>query len=335
MENLVNVFLYVSGTAIFVFIVIVVEKYMNKKKEEANEEDTIEIDSTEASEESLAFEKQTSVISEPEDAHDEEMPQEQMAIIEERKEHFIDYIAKGRAGYILHNNNQIDMLHLDPMFEDAARWIVTNQCGSTALIQRKFSIGYNRARRLMDQLENTGVVGAAMGSKPREVLIQDEGFLENLITALDSAEYTCQILSTHLIDRYSLDENKINIRVNYYLELKKKEEQERERLWIEEEKERLKQVILDKRKKREIKKIALEELRKEGLIENTKKREPIPQDVQDAVWRRDEGRCVKCGSQENLEFDHIIPFSKGGSNTVRNLQLLCEKCNRSKSNQIG
>ena len=64
-------------------------------------------------------------------------------------------------------------------------------------------------------------------------------------------------------------------------------------------------------------------------------REPIPQDIQDKVWNRDGGKCVKCGSQEKLEFDHIIPFSKGGSNTYRNLQILCEKCNRSKRNNIG
>jgi tetratricopeptide (TPR) repeat protein len=56
----------------------------------------------------------------------------------------------------------------------------------------------------------------------------------------------------------------------------------------------------------------------------------IPEDVRHAVWRRDEGRCVQCGSQENLEFDHIIPLSRGGANTERNLQLLCEPCNRRK-----
>lgn len=66
-----------------------------------------------------------------------------------------------------------------------------------------------------------------------------------------------------------------------------------------------------------------------------KRREPIPQDVQDKVWNRDGGRCVKCGSNKRLEFDHIIPFSKGGTNTYRNIQILCEKCNRSKSNNIG
>lgn len=64
-------------------------------------------------------------------------------------------------------------------------------------------------------------------------------------------------------------------------------------------------------------------------------RQPIPEDVQIFVWQRDEGRCVKCGSQENLEYDHIIPLSKGGSNTARNIQLLCEKCNRQKGNRIG
>ena len=66
-----------------------------------------------------------------------------------------------------------------------------------------------------------------------------------------------------------------------------------------------------------------------------KKSRSITRKVRDAVWRRDEGRCVECSSNENLEFDHIIPFSKGGSNTERNIQLLCEVCNRNKSNNIG
>ena len=78
----------------------------------------------------------------------------------------------------------VDMQHLDPLFEDAARLIVVNQSGSTSLIQRKFAIGYNRAGRLMDQLEKAGVVGAAMGSKPREVMIQDENSLNNLLNSL-------------------------------------------------------------------------------------------------------------------------------------------------------
>ena len=81
------------------------------------------------------------------------------------------------------SGKDVDMAHLDPLFEDAARLIVREQSGSTSLIQRKFAIGYNRAGRLMDQLEKAGVVGAAMGSKPREVMIQDEVSLNNLLSS--------------------------------------------------------------------------------------------------------------------------------------------------------
>jgi HNH endonuclease/Sel1 repeat-containing protein len=60
----------------------------------------------------------------------------------------------------------------------------------------------------------------------------------------------------------------------------------------------------------------------------------ISSEVRREVWRRDERKCVKCGSQVKLEFDHIIPFSEGGSNTARNIQLLCQDCNRAKSASI-
>ncbi len=61
----------------------------------------------------------------------------------------------------------------------------------------------------------------------------------------------------------------------------------------------------------------------------------ISQSVKDKVWNRDGGKCVLCGSNENIEFDHIVPFSKGGANTYRNIQILCESCNRKKSDNIG
>jgi hypothetical protein len=64
------------------------------------------------------------------------------------------------------------------------------------------------------------------------------------------------------------------------------------------------------------------------------RREIVPEEVRIYVWRRDNGRCVQCGNDENLEYDHIIPVSKGGSNTERNIQLLCELCNRRKSDSI-
>jgi HNH endonuclease len=63
-------------------------------------------------------------------------------------------------------------------------------------------------------------------------------------------------------------------------------------------------------------------------------RKPIPEQVRHEIWRRDQGRCVDCGSRERLEFDHIIPVSRGGANTVRNLELRCESCNRRKGASI-
>ncbi len=78
----------------------------------------------------------------------------------------------------------IDLKNRDELFDDAARIVVLNQTGSTSSIQRKFSIGYNRAGRIMDQLEAAGIVGVNAGSKAREVLIQDENSLEQILRKL-------------------------------------------------------------------------------------------------------------------------------------------------------
>lgn len=78
----------------------------------------------------------------------------------------------------------VDLRNRDELFDDAARIVVLNQMGSTSMIQRKFSIGYNRAGRLMDQLEAAGIVGPSEGSKARQVLIQEEYTLEQLLNSL-------------------------------------------------------------------------------------------------------------------------------------------------------
>ncbi|MBY5951080.1 MAG: DNA translocase FtsK [Cyclobacteriaceae bacterium] len=79
---------------------------------------------------------------------------------------------------------EIDLADRDPLFDDAARLIVLHQQGSTSLIQRKMKLGYNRAGRIVDQLEAAGIVGPFEGSKAREVLIQDEASLEQLLNSL-------------------------------------------------------------------------------------------------------------------------------------------------------
>ena len=79
---------------------------------------------------------------------------------------------------------EVDLNNRDDLFDDAARVVVVNQMGSTSMIQRRFSIGYNRAGRLMDQLEAAGIVGPSEGSKARQVLISDEYSLEQLLNNL-------------------------------------------------------------------------------------------------------------------------------------------------------
>ena len=89
-----------------------------------------------------------------------------------------EYVDENEGGPI---ESGVEMGKFDPMFAEAARLVVINQSGSTSLIQRKFSIGYNRAGRLMDQLEATGIVGKADGSKPRPVLVADEVQLDRIL----------------------------------------------------------------------------------------------------------------------------------------------------------
>jgi len=80
--------------------------------------------------------------------------------------------------------SSVDLSKRDPLFEEAARLIVANQQGSTSLIQRKFSIGYNRAGRIVDQLEVAGIIGPFEGSKARQVLVMDEYHLEQILKHL-------------------------------------------------------------------------------------------------------------------------------------------------------
>jgi hypothetical protein len=92
---------------------------------------------------------------------------------------------------------------------------------------------------------------------------------------------------------------------------------------------RVKHAVLSKEK--ELRRVAREVEAYESMDKVADaKPERIPDSVRLFVWQRDEGKCVRCGSSENLEFDHIIPVAKGGASTERNVRLLCETCNRAK-----
>ena len=228
----------------------------------------------------------------------------------------------------LAKNDSFDPMFLDPMFDEAARLVVAHQQGSTSLIQRRLKLGYNRAGMLIDQLEATGVVGSFEGSKARDVLIQDPLELEKLLRSGFGPFYKVDIQLFYQKYRIEIENRRTEI------------EEELLRESIQEQKDLIKQKLLRKEFERKLQKEVFKELLEQGIISTQQddkewNREPIPQDVKDKVWNRDSGRCVKCGSQENLEFDHIIPFSKGGANTYRNLQILCRKCNAKKSDKIG
>ncbi|MCL1933973.1 MAG: HNH endonuclease [Candidatus Azobacteroides sp.] len=172
-----------------------------------------------------------------------------------------------------------------------------------------------------------GIIGVTY-KHPHMILIKTREQLQNILDVIKANdENNCLTY----IDIFKQEHS------NEILRRKKINEKQREDDRIKRE---YKKKLLEEELLKNIKRQAIKELIEEGLIFNEiksdeSKREPIPQDVSDRVWNRDGGKCVKCGSQENLEFDHIIPFSKGGATTYRNLQLLCQNCNRSKSDNIG
>lgn len=259
-------------------------------------------------------------------AQEFEQPQrennEREKLTEEEKIKLIEWFARGEKSFDNNNNDS-----LDPLLEDAARLIVQSQSGSTSLLQRRMKLGYNRAGRLMQQLEEIGIVGPNLGSKLRDVLIKSEKELEHFL------ENGFKFFKNDIQIFYQ--EHRIEIE-----EKKREYEEQRKQQQIEHEKSMIKQELLEKERKKRLQREVYKELLDQGVISNQStdkdwSREPIPQDILDKVWNRDGGQCVKCGSQENLEFDHIIPFSKGGANTYRNLQILCKKCNLDKSNKIG
>jgi len=94
------------------------------------------------------------------------------------------YILPECLGEDIDSPGTVDMNQKDEFFDDAARLVVLNQQGSTSMIQRRFSIGYNRAGRIMDQLEKAGIVGPSEGSKARKVYFQDEYSLEQKLNSL-------------------------------------------------------------------------------------------------------------------------------------------------------
>ena len=93
--------------------------------------------------------------------------------------------------------------------------------------------------------------------------------------------------------------------------------------------------VWDLKRRRDRKYDRLRKVRERGEETEVARREQIPEEVRDFVWTRDEGRCARCGAEDDLQFDHVIPVSKGGGSSADNLQILCGECNRKKGASIG
>jgi hypothetical protein len=246
----------------------------------------------------------------------------------------LEFNRRQKKVMMVENQDYFDQNELDSIIKEAAEIVVKSQQGTASLLQRKLKLGYNRAGRLIDQLEGLGIIGSFEGSKTREVNIKSLAELESVFQTGEYLSENCKLFKR---DYLHLSENQITQRIeDYSLKLVKDElEKEREQIKLEileaenkkKEKERLRTL------RREIEKELSESGEIKILLQS--KRERISQDVMDLVWNRDGGKCVQCGKSEKLEFDHILPFSKGGNNTYRNIQLLCENCNRVKSNKLG
>lgn len=142
---------------------------------------------------------------------------------------------------------------------------------------------------------------------------------------MNKAEWDDFVKNCEKMDESELDNKLLNIYENI-LECTKKENMD--------EIDALEQVIASIKSKKNSHSLLLEIIDKIESAVRIETDRYISPEVRREVWRRDQGRCVQCGSQLNLEFDHSIPVSKGGSNTSRNIQLLCENCNREKYNNI-
>jgi S-DNA-T family DNA segregation ATPase FtsK/SpoIIIE len=96
--------------------------------------------------------------------------------------HLPEYVGDNDEG---NGSKEVDLKKRDPLFDEAARLVVQHQQGSTSLIQRRMQLGYNRAGRIIDQLEAAGIVGPFEGSKARDVVVQDPQTLEQILKRLN------------------------------------------------------------------------------------------------------------------------------------------------------
>ena len=175
----------------------------------------------------------------------ETKPIQRLSLSQDEVDKLIQQIAKDKS------TNRFNSSERDPLFEDAAKLIVSTQMGSTSLIQRRMKLGYNRAELLIDQLETAGIIGSNQGSKSREVNIKTKSDLEIFLNN--------SIPSVNLLEFYDQHKEEIEKAIAEY---KKKLELDQ----LQQEKERMRLLLLEKDRKKQLSRTILKELIEEGAI---------------------------------------------------------------------
>lgn len=160
------------------------------------------------------------------------------------------------------------------------------------------------------------------------IIAEDYGIIDWYITSIPYGK-TRNLKPNAIICSFKYGKNLYDERIKQQIQSKEQEQ-------INNEKSEIASKIKAKHRRQQLEKIVRQELIESGELFGDQPQRPlIPREVVDAIYSRDGGKCVYCGAIENLQLDHIIPFSKGGATSLENLQILCQKCNLDKSNKIG
>lgn len=209
----------------------------------------------------------------------------------------------------------------DELLPEAAKLIVEAQTGSTSVLQRKLKLGYNRAGRIIDQLELLKIVGPFLGSEPRKVRIKSHDELENYL----------QLVYNGLETYYFENQTEIGTLVRELENASLAETLNRKEIEIQREVEIQKLKLIELNQKKAIQQEAYRQIISEKLVARVIKDQngneiQLPEELVINVWQKDKGRCANCGSTDRIGVEPIILISEGGGITIKNLQLLCNTC---------